>query len=486
MSKKNWHLASYQKHWETIKVVRLGIIWRGFRVAILSVLMILLVAESVWAQASDTKIPKTRILFLLDASQSMYGVWHGERKYMVARQILSNVLDSLENQQNVQVALRVYGHMKPYPPQDCNDTRLEVPFGTNSAQAIKEFLTQLKPKGTSPIAKALERTENDFPPCKNCRNIIILITDGLEECGGDICEVSARLQQKNIFLKPYILGLGQNMEESYDCAGYYFNAENKTEFSKALNVIITKILNKSSLQVNLLDAQNRPTETNVNLTFTNSKTGEVLENYIHTINSKGVPDTLNLDPDFVYNIIVNTLPPVLIKDVLLTKGQHNIVSASTPRGRLQVVFKSNTQPNVNPPVLVFLPGSKEPLNVQYPFQSAQYLQGNYEVKVLTLPITTIKEVNLEAGKTTHIQIENPGIVSILKKIKGYGSIYLLNPNGQQEWVVDINSESDNNESYYLQPGTYKLVFRPRFSAQTIHTRNINFTITSFKTTRINL
>ncbi|PIY31735.1 MAG: hypothetical protein COZ08_08305, partial [Bacteroidetes bacterium CG_4_10_14_3_um_filter_42_6] len=65
---------------------------------------------------------KTRILLLLDASQSMYGVWHGERKYQVARQILGDVLDSLSQKPDVEVALRVYGHLKPFPPQDCNDT----------------------------------------------------------------------------------------------------------------------------------------------------------------------------------------------------------------------------------------------------------------------------------------------------------------------------------------------------------------------------
>jgi Ca-activated chloride channel family protein len=467
-------------------VVAPGIIWRGFRLVALPLLLALFSIPKVGAQTPAKTIPETRILFLLDASQSMYGVWHGERKYMVARQILSDVLDSLATHQNIQVALRVYGHLKPYPPQDCNDTRLEVPFGPSQTEAIKKVLSQIKPKGTSPIAMALERTENDFPPCSSCRNIVILITDGLEECGGDICEVSARLQQKNIFLKPYILGLGQNMEESYDCAGYYFNAENKVEFSRALNIIITKILNKTSLQVNLLDAQNRPTETNVNLTFVNSKTNEVIENYIHTLNSKGVPDTLNLDPDFEYNIVVNTLPPVVIEEVSLTKGQHNIVAASTPRGGLQIALKSNTQPNVNPAVLVYLPDEQTQLNIQYPFQTAQYLQGNYRVQVLTLPVTTLENVNIEAGKTTQILIDNPGILSILKKIKGYGSLYVLKPDGSQEWVVDINSESDNNESYYLQPGTYKLVFRPRFSMQSIHTKNINFNITSFKTTRINL
>jgi len=440
------------------------------------------------AQTSNQKagVRKTRILFLLDASKSMYGVWHGERKYQVARQLLGDVLDSLETKPEVEVALRVYGHLKPFPPQDCNDTRLEVPFGENNTQKIKDALAEIKPRGTSPIAMALDRTEDDFPPCKNCRNIVILITDGLEECGGDICEVSARLQAKNIFLKPYIIGMGQDMEQSYDCAGTYFNAEDKQAFSHALNVIISKVLNKTSLQVNLLDAVRRPTETNVNLTFINQQTGEITDNYLHTLNSSGVPDTMIIDPEYTYRIVVNTLPPVNIESVKLTKGQHNMVSASCPRGDLVVKLKNNTQPNVNPAVLVFESGKADLLNTQYPFQNIRYLQGNYDVQILTLPVTKIYDLSIEAGKTTQVLVENPGILSIQKNIKGYGSIYQMNENGEQQWVVDINSESGNSESYYLQPGSYRLVFRSRFSSQTLQTKIHNFTITTLKTTRINL
>lgn len=429
---------------------------------------------------------KTRILLLLDASQSMYGVWHGERKYQVALQILDDVLDSLVKKTNVEVALRVYGHLKPFPPQDCNDTRLEVPFAKDNIADIKEALRNIKPKGTSPIAMALDRTENDFPPCSNCRNIVILITDGLEECGGDICEVSARLQQKNIFLKPYVIGMGENMESSYECAGTYFNAENKEEFARAMNVIISKVLNKTSLQVNLLDAANRPTETNVNLTFINAKTGKITDNIVHTLNSSGVPDTMIVDNDITYQVVVNTLPPVTIDSVKLTKGQHNIAAVSCPRGDLIVSLKSNTQPNVNPPTLVYQSGKCNQINNQFTFQQVQYLQGLYDLEILTLPITRLNQVNIEAGKTTRITLENPGILSIQKNIKGYGSIYQLDEYGNQSWVIDLNSESSTAESYYLQPGTYRLVFRARYSSQSLQTKTINFTINTLKTTRINL
>ena len=52
---------------------------------------------------------------------------------------------------------------KTITPQDCRDTRLEVPFGNNTVPAIKNRLKTLQPKGTTPIAKALESGALDFP-----------------------------------------------------------------------------------------------------------------------------------------------------------------------------------------------------------------------------------------------------------------------------------------------------------------------------------
>ena len=114
------------------------------------------------------------------------------------------------------MALRVYGHQKQYPPQICDDTRLEVPFSKDNTARIKHVIKSIIPKGTTPIAYALLQSVNDFPACDNCRNVVILITDGLEECGGDPCSVSFELQKKGIVLKPFIIGIGKNFKESFD------------------------------------------------------------------------------------------------------------------------------------------------------------------------------------------------------------------------------------------------------------------------------
>lgn len=223
-------------------------------------------------QFPDPKKKKTtnRILFIFDASQSMASNWEKNKKVDIARDILIGMVDSLEKLEHVQLALRVYGHQSPVPPQDCSDSKLEVPFGLATAPRIRQKLRYLEPRGTTPMASSLEQSIKDFPACDDCRNIVILITDGIEACDGDPCEVSLKLQKQGITLKPFIIGIGidDNFKEAFDCIGTYYNAAKENKFKEVLSIVINQALNSTTAQINLLDAFGKPTETNVNMVFT--------------------------------------------------------------------------------------------------------------------------------------------------------------------------------------------------------------------------
>src|SRR5689334_7131217 len=129
-------------------------------------------------------------------------------KMDIAKKLMSETLDSLKEIKNLQLALRLYGHQKKLQPHNCNDTKREVPFAFGNIAKIKNKINSITPSGTTPIAASLEAAGGDFPPCKDCRNVIILITDGIEECNGDPCAVSLALQKKGIVLKPFVIGVG--------------------------------------------------------------------------------------------------------------------------------------------------------------------------------------------------------------------------------------------------------------------------------------
>jgi Ca-activated chloride channel family protein len=445
-----------------------------------------MLANTAYSQVKEKEKPKpvTRILFLYDASQSMVAKWQSDRKITIAARLISELLDSLKSVQNLELGLRIYGHQKNYPPQDCDDTKLEIPIGTGNIEKIKNKLKTVNPRGTTPIAASLEAAGGDFMPCDNCRNIIVLITDGLEECGGDPCAVSLALQKKGIALKPFIIGIGRNFKEAFDCVGTYYDASTEKDFSMALKVVISQALNSTTAQVNLLDIYGNPTETNLNMTFYDDFSGLIKYNFIHTLDNRGYPDTIVLDPLLTYNVVVHTIPPVRTDSVKLTPGKHTVIPIDCPQGMLQLKV-GGTFPNVKSyQCIVRQSGKMETLHVQSFDQDEKYLVGKYDLEILSMPRMYVKDVDISQSKTTTVEIPMPGIAIIQPMAKGYGSLYLEEDN-RLKWIYNLG-ESGQQETLYLLPGKYRVVFRSKFVTKSIFTIEKSFKVESGITIRIPL
>jgi Ca-activated chloride channel family protein len=447
---------------------------------------LVLMLFAVTASNAQTASPEqpTRILFLFDASQSMYARWESNTRFEVARKLLSEMVDSLQRLDNLELALRVYGHTKRYPPQDCDDTRLEVPFGRKNGFSIKKRLSEISPSGTTPIARSLEECGGDFPDTK-ARNIIILITDGIEECNGDPCAVSAMLQRKGIVLKPFVIGLGldEKFIKNFDCVGNYFDATDETQFRTAFNIVITQALNNTTAQINLLDINGRPSETNVSMTLYDQHTGVIRYNILHTINAKGVPDTVQIDPLGRYRLTVHTIPEVKKDSITLIPGKHNIIAAETPQGDLALkIDGANEYKKLE--AIIRKSGEMQTLNVQNFNQVTRYLVGTYDLEVLTTPRIYINNVRVDQSKTTTVQIPTPGFVTLICNAPGYGDI-LIEDKNELKWVHRIALNSIK-ESVVLQPGNYRIVFRPKNSQSAIYTIEKQFRISSGSSISVNI
>jgi Ca-activated chloride channel family protein len=423
--------------------------------------------------------PNTRILFIFDASQSMAGTWQKESKISIARNVLIHIIDSLEQLPNVQMALRLYGHQHPVPPQNCNDTRLEVPFAKNNAPLIRQKLRFVVPKGTTPIAHSLELGGKDFPPdTDNSRNIIILITDGVEACDGDACAVSLDLQRKGIALKPFVIGIGidENFEQTFNCIGYYYNAAAEEKFGEIMDVVISQALNATTAQINLLDENGNPSETNVNCTLYDSFSGKILYNYIHTLNHRGLPDTLILDHLPVYRMRVHTLPPVDVQNIKLIPGKHTIIAADVPQGSLIIKVSDPIQYR-GIEYIVRKAGDMNTLNIQKMYAEEKYLVGKYDIEIPILPRMLLNNVDIKQSHTTTLEIARPGMITLLRSSVGYGSIYLRKSNTEEEWIYNLDN-TIKNESLQMQPGKYRVVFRALNAKQTLYTINKTFEVRS--------
>lgn len=402
---------------------------------------------------------KTRILFIFDESNSMTAHWQSERKIEVAKKLMIKLVDSLKDVENVEMALRMYGHQSPVPPQDCGDTRLEVPFSPNNEFQIRQKLKITQPKGTTPIARSLEAAAGDFPDCNNCRNVIILITDGIEACDGDPCAVAMGLQSKGILLEPFIIGIGLDVEfaDAFDCVGQFYNAGSEEDFENILQQVVKKAITGTTAQINLLDNFDRVKETDVNITLYNHKDGKPIRSFIHTMNYRGKPDTLSLPAHITYDMTVHTIPPVHKKNISITEGKHNIIEAKTPQGSINII-QNNGLKLKGIAAIVRKSGEMKTLNVQRVFEPEKYIVGRYDIEVLTYPRTHFNNVEVTQSRTTSLQIKQPGIVNFKFPAKGYGGVYLVK-NDKVSLVTRFTEIHD--EQITLQPGHYIAVFRTK-------------------------
>lgn len=412
--------------------------------------------------------------------------WNNQTRMAAAKEVLTKSIESLRGVPNLELALRVYGHQSNVTNtfQDCQDTKLEVAFGPANIDPIKNKIKGLQAKGATPIARSLEAAAADFPDTL-ARNFIILITDGLESCDNDPCIVARKLRDKGVKVTPFVIGLGMDLSylDKFECIGSYTDAESKAAFENVLSNILSKALLNTTVQINLNTVVGKPLETDVSMFLFEAGTPNLKYTFVHTLNRKGLPDTLVLDPSLKYDLRVATVPEVLKNNIPIVPHTHNIIQVPAGQGQLKITSVKSPEGTILP-TRVLQNGASQTLNVQQLSVIQKYLVGTYQLEILTLP-RTYREVQIEQSKLTSIDIPAAGQF-VYQAPKGIVAqlFYERNP-GQWEWVCDLNyNESKGNIK--LQPGTFKVVYREKDQRSTTYTREKKFTITSLKITNLTL
>ncbi len=447
---------------------------------------ILSIAFIIFSSLSFGQEQMTRILFILDASNSMNARWGAQTRIDAAKELLAKTVDDIRDIPNLEIGLRVYGHQSPITAtyQDCNDTKLEVPFGKDNFGQVKARIKSIYAKGTTPIARSLEAAAGDFPD-NTSRNIIILITDGLEACDNDPCVIAKKLKDKGVNVTPFVIGLGMDLSylEKFNCIGTYADAETKEAFTKVLENIVSKALLNTTVQINLNDIHKSPKETDVTMFLYEAGTTNLKYTFTHTINKYGNPDTLIIDPKIKYDLVVNTTPRVEKKNIAIQRNVHNTITVDSPQGYLKIRF-TNADRQYQIDARVMLSETEKTLNTQKISETDKYIVGKYDIEILTLPriyITT----DIEQSSTSTINISAPGFFNYSTGQPVVGQIFSQNSNGSWDWVCNLDENSRTGE-FQLQPGAYRIVYRQSQLKSSTYTMEQNFRINSNKTVSLRL
>ncbi|PRX39846.1 Ca-activated chloride channel family protein [Planifilum fimeticola] len=159
----------------------------------------------------EGELPKqVNVEILLDASGSMAGRVSGGVKMDLAKDAIRKFASKLP--EGARVALRVYGHKGSNQQKDkalsCKSTEMVYPLGEYDKSSFQKSLNKFRPTGWTPLAAAIEQAKSDLSgkTGENVENIIYVVSDGIETCGGDPVKAAKELHDSEIQAIVNIIG----------------------------------------------------------------------------------------------------------------------------------------------------------------------------------------------------------------------------------------------------------------------------------------
>ncbi|MDD5759452.1 MAG: VWA domain-containing protein, partial [Desulfobulbaceae bacterium] len=180
---------------------------------------------------------------ILDASGSMVSPKNkvgGKLKMDVAREVMLEIVGLLPI--DTQVGLRLYGHRRKDGTKGaCEDSELVAPIAGLDRSRLEERIKGVKALGGTPIAYSLTEAGKDMANIKGPQ-LILLVTDGKEECKGNPAAVVEVLKAQGIDARIDIVGFALTDQKDKDdmakvakiAGGRFFDAQNRAALASSI------------------------------------------------------------------------------------------------------------------------------------------------------------------------------------------------------------------------------------------------------------
>ena len=184
---------------------------------------------------------RSQIMVVLDGSGSMWGQIDGKPKITIARETLEQVVKQIPP--TTEIGLIVYGHRQK---GDCNDIEIMVEPAPAQAEKIKKAVAELNPKGKTPLSASVQVAAEKLKYTEN-KATVVLITDGLETCDAEPCQLATELERLGVDFTAHVIGFGLSEDEGKQMAclaegtgGLYLAADNADELVEALDIAVAE------------------------------------------------------------------------------------------------------------------------------------------------------------------------------------------------------------------------------------------------------
>jgi Ca-activated chloride channel family protein len=168
------------------------------------------------ANPIDTAVPPTRVIIAIDGSGSMAGRIGGETKLALARRAALGFIAGLPS--TVQASLLVFGQQgdnsEAGKAKSCRGVDVLAPMSADRA-GLTAAVKGVRATGWTPLAAGLERAQSLLDTAaKPGEQVIYVVSDGEETCGGDPVAAARRINAGNTRAVVNIIGFGLPSKEA--------------------------------------------------------------------------------------------------------------------------------------------------------------------------------------------------------------------------------------------------------------------------------
>lgn len=181
------------------------------------------------------------VLFVFDASGSMWAEMEGGHRISVARDVMREVVGQLP--EDSQAGLIAYGHNRR---GDCDDIETLIPMGPLGRAAFIATVDAINPRGMTPITASIEHAVELVRTYESAVSIV-LISDGLENCGGDPCGAVRAAINEGLRFQMHVVGFAMGSEDisqlqcmAEEGGGRYVAADSAAELNLALATVLAE------------------------------------------------------------------------------------------------------------------------------------------------------------------------------------------------------------------------------------------------------
>ncbi|MCB1510120.1 MAG: VWA domain-containing protein [Hyphomicrobiaceae bacterium] len=176
-------------------------------------LIAMIAAAAIGFAAGPAWACQENAMLVFDASGSMSMLRDGERKIDTARGAAAEILPDVTRIRPT--GLVTYGGQ---PGPTCGGVSLKMPPMQNSGGLILGELGLLEPTGQTPLSDAVWLAAQTLQSL-NKPGIVVLVTDGLENCGRNACAIGRKIAAMSPAIRVHVIGfhLGGIGEERVSC-----------------------------------------------------------------------------------------------------------------------------------------------------------------------------------------------------------------------------------------------------------------------------